>query len=57
MKITTKKNFRAFSDGSSTRKFFIAEDGVKAWDSVAGHYTRMHNLSGRQIAMIRAEAK
>lgn len=55
--IRTTKRYKAFSDGSSTRKFMVGRDGaVHAWDSLAGYYTPLHSLTRHQQALIRHES-
>ena len=46
---------KAFS-GEGVREHRLAVDGdgtVRVWDSVAGHYTLCHSLSGAAIARAR----
>ena len=55
--IETARPVRAFSCGY-TRRFAVDSDGtVRAWDSVAGHYTLCHSLTTRQQAAIRRQAR
>jgi len=54
---TIKARAKAFSgQGIREHKFSVDTDGVlRVWDSVAGHYTRCHNLSNsaeRRIAKL-----
>jgi hypothetical protein len=46
---------KAFSnEGIKTHKFSVDADGtVRAWDSVAGHFTTCHSLSKSAEARIR----
>jgi len=55
VEVVTGRPRRAFSDGSSTRRFLVRHNEVLAWDSVAGHYTTCHSLTPRQQVRIRCE--
>lgn len=47
----------AFSTERGTYQAIVDADGtVRVWDSVAGHYTRCHNLTPAQVAGARRRA-
>ena len=56
--ITTVRNYRTYSDGTTCNKFVVEPDGtVRSWDAIGGVYTIHHALTRRQQQMIRAEAR
>lgn len=58
VEITMPRSIQAYSDGSRCRRFYVAPDGrVLAWDSVAGHYTTCHSLTGNAERRIRIAAR
>jgi len=50
---------KAFSaEARSTYRIAVDEDGtVRVWDSVAGHYTRLHGMTARSMAAARRKAE
>lgn len=46
---------QVFGQFGTTSRFYVdTDDGsIRAWDDVAGHYTRLHSLSTTQLKRIR----
>lgn len=57
VEITMPRSIKAYSDGSRCRRFYVTDGRVLAWDSVAGHYTTCHSLTGNAERRIRIAAR